>query len=74
VERALAKVQRRAVELVAAKQNFHAAVREAHTRGASVRTIEAAAREAIGPRPRGFTRERIRVIIRQGGEQPRRRA
>jgi hypothetical protein len=68
VERALATVKRRAAQLVAAERDFHAAVREAHTRGASVRTIEAAAREAVGPHPRGFTRERIRVIIRQGGE------
>jgi hypothetical protein len=69
MEWALAAVRRKAAQLVAAEQAFGAAVREAHAKGASVRSIEAAAREAVGWRQRGFTRERIRVIVRQGGEQ-----
>lgn len=69
MERALADVKRKAAQLVAAEQAFGAAVRKAHANGASVRTIEAAAREAVGWHQRGFTRERIRVLVRQGGEQ-----
>ena len=68
--RALSKVTRRAGQLVAAESAFREAVREAHAAGASTREIEAAAREHVnvGGR-RGFTRERIRVILLQGGEQ-----
>jgi hypothetical protein len=66
---ALAKVGRTAARLVAAEQDFKAAVKDAHASGASVRTIEAAAREAVGMHRRGFTRERIRVIAREGAEQ-----
>jgi hypothetical protein len=64
---ALSRVSRTAARLVTAEQHFQAAVREAHASGASVRTIEAAARDAVGMHRRGFTRERIRVIVRQGG-------
>jgi hypothetical protein len=63
----LSRVSRTAAGLIRAEQDFQAAVREAHALGASVRTIEAAAREAVGMDRRGFTRERIRVIVRQGG-------
>jgi hypothetical protein len=66
---ALANVGRTAARLVAAEQDFQTAVKEAHASGASVRTIEAAAREAVGTHRRGFTRERIRVIVREGGRQ-----
>jgi hypothetical protein len=66
---ALARVRSRAARFVSAEEDFHAAVREAHARGASVRMIEAAAREAVGPGKRGFTRERIRVIVQQEGEE-----
>jgi hypothetical protein len=66
---ALARVSRTAARVIAAERDFYAAVRDAHASGASVRTIEAAAREAVGMHRRGFTRERIRVIVREGGEQ-----
>lgn len=58
MERALANVKRLAAQLVATERAFGAAVREAHRKGASVRVIEAAAREVVGRSQRGFTRER----------------
>jgi hypothetical protein len=67
MEGALAKVGRTAARLVEAEKDFQAAVRDAHASGASVRTIEAVAREAVGMERRGFTRERIRLIVREGG-------
>lgn len=66
---ALATVTRKAGALVAAEEDFRAAVIDAHDSGASLRDIEAASRwhELVGDR-RGFTHERMRGIVNREGE------
>lgn len=61
----LDKVKREAARQVEAEERFSAAVRAASERGASLRMIEAAVREAVGAR-HGFGRETLRAIVKGG--------
>jgi len=69
VARALANVTRKAGTLVTAEEEFRAAIADAYRLGVSLRDLELAARRhtLVGDR-RGFTRERIRQIVKQKEE------
>jgi hypothetical protein len=66
----LARVKREATRLAGAEDRFAAAVQDARDRGASLRAIETAIRETVGPRRR-YGRETLRAITRRDANDAR---